>query len=152
MTPERKTRVTTSTTIEVNGRTYSSVDEMEPEVRWQYEEAMRSLAADRDGNGVPDIFESPAQSEDESNVVIRSVSKRVVFNSKELGEGEDLPAEIRDAIRRSRIVRPAQRLVEHPPDAPPVRRAGEVRMSPQTLAGLIIAVAILSGAVVWLMR
>src|SRR5687767_3000039 len=44
------------TTITVNGRTYQNVDEMPPDVRRQYEQVM-SLMADRNNDGVPDIFE-----------------------------------------------------------------------------------------------
>ena len=45
--------------IKVNGKTYKSVDEMPPDVRRQYEQAMQTMMADRDRNGVPDILEHP---------------------------------------------------------------------------------------------
>src|SRR5690348_359527 len=47
-----------SRTITVNGRTYSSVDEMPPDVRAQFEKAM-ALLADKNKNGIPDAFETP---------------------------------------------------------------------------------------------
>ena len=47
---------TSTTRITIDGKTYSSVDEMPPEAREKYEKMM-SMLADRDGNGVPDILE-----------------------------------------------------------------------------------------------
>lgn len=48
-----------SSTIVVNGRTYSSLDEMPPEARAAYQQMM-GVFADKDGNGVPDILEGAA--------------------------------------------------------------------------------------------
>jgi hypothetical protein len=42
--------------IVINGKEYASTDEMPPEIRAVYEEAM-SVLADRDANGVPDLLE-----------------------------------------------------------------------------------------------
>src|SRR5436305_997655 len=47
---------TSTTRITIDGKTYSSADEMPPEAREKYEKMM-SMLADRDGNGVPDILE-----------------------------------------------------------------------------------------------
>ena len=47
---------TTQTRFTVNGQTYNSVDEMPPDVRQKFQDAMSKLA-DRDGNGIPDILE-----------------------------------------------------------------------------------------------
>jgi hypothetical protein len=43
-------------TITVNGRPYSSPEEMPPEVREQFEKAM-SMLADKNNNGIPDALE-----------------------------------------------------------------------------------------------
>ena len=47
---------TSTTRITIDGKTYSGVEEMPPEVRDKYQKAIEVLA-DRDGNGVPDILE-----------------------------------------------------------------------------------------------
>jgi hypothetical protein len=44
------------TTFVVNGQAYGGLDQLPPEARAQYEQAMRRL--DADGNGVPDLFEA----------------------------------------------------------------------------------------------
>ena len=49
----------TFTRITVNGKTYSSVEEMPPEIRQQYEKAM-SMLADKNHNGIPDVLEGSA--------------------------------------------------------------------------------------------
>lgn len=43
--------------IVFNGTEYSSPDQMPPNVRQAYDQAMGSVLADRDRNGIPDIFE-----------------------------------------------------------------------------------------------
>ena len=48
--------------IVIDGKTYKSVDEMPPEIRAKYEEAMRSL--DKDRNGMPDMIEGTNLFED----------------------------------------------------------------------------------------
>jgi len=47
--------ITSSTKIIANGTEYSSLDELPPDIRAKYEEAMGALDANR--NGVPDFFE-----------------------------------------------------------------------------------------------
>ena len=42
--------------IVVNGKSYASLDEMPPEVRQEYEQALGMLA-DKNQNGMPDVFE-----------------------------------------------------------------------------------------------
>jgi hypothetical protein len=51
-----KWTTTTQTRFTVNGQTYNSIDEMPPDVRQKFQDAMSKLA-DRDGNGIPDIME-----------------------------------------------------------------------------------------------
>lgn len=46
----------TWTEITVNGKTYSSIEEMPPEVRAQFEQ-MQNMLVDKDHNGIPDIAE-----------------------------------------------------------------------------------------------
>lgn len=47
--------ITSSTKIIANGTEYNSLDELPPDIRAKYEQAMGALDADR--NGVPDFFE-----------------------------------------------------------------------------------------------
>jgi hypothetical protein len=42
--------------IVVNGKSYASLDEMPPEVRQEYQQAM-GILADKNQNGLPDVFE-----------------------------------------------------------------------------------------------
>jgi hypothetical protein len=87
----------TSTTFTVNGQTYASLDEMPPDVRRDFEETMRRLTTDRDGNGIPDIFENAASAPDQKNVVIKTVSKRVIVDGKESNRLDEIPPELRRA-------------------------------------------------------
>jgi hypothetical protein len=50
--------------IVIDGKTYKSVDEMPPDIRAKYEEAMRGL--DRDRNGMPDILDGVNPFEDKN--------------------------------------------------------------------------------------
>ena len=88
----------TTTSFTVNGRTYSSLDEMPPEVRRDFEETMRKLTADRDGNGVPDIFEGTAESSDQKSVV---VTRTTVLNHADLRGIDDLSPELKHALSES---------------------------------------------------
>jgi hypothetical protein len=51
--------------IVIDGKTYKSVDEMPPDIRAIYEEAMRSV--DKDRNGMPDMLEQANPFEDKDN-------------------------------------------------------------------------------------
>lgn len=95
------------TRITVNGREYASVADMPPEVRQQYERAM-SVLADKDGNGVPDVLEGLGAVEsrtfdDDGNAVVSSevTSSHYVINGKSYARLEDVPAELRELIRRA---------------------------------------------------
>jgi len=48
----------TKTRIVFNGQEYSSPEEMPAEIRKAYEQAMATVLADADRDGIPDIFES----------------------------------------------------------------------------------------------
>jgi hypothetical protein len=48
--------IASSTAFVVNGQAYGSLDQLPPEARAKYEQAMRRL--DADGNGVTDLFET----------------------------------------------------------------------------------------------
>ena len=92
--------------IVIDGKTYASVDEMPPDVRQKYEEAMRALKdaggnlipnafenmnllADKDRDGMPDILEGLA-----STSVVSSAMK-IVVDGKEYDRVEDLPPDAR---------------------------------------------------------
>lgn len=46
------------TRIIFNGQEYSNVEEMPPEIRRSYQQAMNGVLADSNRNGIPDLFES----------------------------------------------------------------------------------------------
>ena len=92
--------------IVIDGKTYTSVQEMPPDVRQQYEQAMGSLRnqtanripdvlednnilADRNRNGIPDVVENtPGES-------IVANTMKILFDGKEFDRLEDLPPEAR---------------------------------------------------------
>jgi hypothetical protein len=101
--------------IKFNGATYSSVDQMPPEVRAQYEK-MRAIFVDEDKNGIPDLLEARslgstggalfkalkffvAGASTTSNTF---VSERIFVNGKEYNSLDDVPPEFQDKIREAR--------------------------------------------------
>ena len=86
---------TTSTTrITIDGKTYSSVDEMPPDARVKYEKLMGMLA-DKDGNGVPDVLEGKNPPGVQVSKVV-STTRQFVVGGKSLQRLGDLstPQEI----------------------------------------------------------
>ncbi|MCK6540765.1 MAG: hypothetical protein L6Q26_11985 [Anaerolineales bacterium] len=77
-----------TTHIVIDGRVYNSVEEMPPEVRAKYEQAI-SAFKDENRDGAPDVFESPSSSQ-----VVTNVTKFVV-DGVEYDRLEDLPPEAR---------------------------------------------------------
>jgi len=93
--------------IVIDGKTYNSVDEMPPDVRAKYEQAMKSLKdkgrndfpdqfeninnmlKDQDGNGITDILEGA------SSTQISTTSARIVINGKEYSSVDQLPSDAR---------------------------------------------------------
>jgi hypothetical protein len=92
--------------IVIDGKTYHSVDEMPPDVRQKYEQAMRSLGdanknripdafesmnilGDKDKNGVPDVLENIVASQATVN------SMKIIVDGKEFNGIENLPPEAR---------------------------------------------------------
>jgi hypothetical protein len=92
--------------IVIDGKTYHSVNEMPPEVRQKYEEAMRSLGdanknqipdalesvsilADADKDGVPDVLENIVP----GHAFMNSV--KIIVDGQEFNSIEDLPPEAR---------------------------------------------------------
>jgi len=92
--------------IVIDGRTYRSVDEMPPDVRQQYEQAMRAfkdqntnrspdvledknMLADHNKDGIPDILENtPGE-----KMVARAM--KILVDGREFNSLEDLPPEAR---------------------------------------------------------
>jgi hypothetical protein len=74
--------------IVIDGKTYTSPNEMPPDVRAKYEKAMRPLR-DQDRDGVPDLFNAAS-----STQVVSSTNKFVV-DGREYKGIEDLPPEAR---------------------------------------------------------
>ena len=93
-----------SKVIVIDGKTYNSAEEIPPDVRQKYEQAMSSLAdangnsipdalenifADQDKNGVPDMLENLGA----GNPIVSSM--KIVVNGKEFNGIESLPPEAR---------------------------------------------------------
>ena len=92
--------------IVIDGKSYNSVDEMPPDIRQKYEEAMRALndadgnlipdafenmniLADKDKDGMPDIFEGLA------GTSVVSSAMKIIVDGKEYNSIEDLPPDAR---------------------------------------------------------
>jgi hypothetical protein len=92
--------------IVIDGKTYKSVEEMPPDIRQKYEQAMQSLGdangnripdafetanilADKDKNGVPDILENLVAGQ----AVVNSM--KIIVDGKEFNGIENLPPEVR---------------------------------------------------------
>ena len=95
--------------IVIDGKTYKSVEEMPPDIRAKYEEAMRNLDKDRNGmpdmlegmkpfedknqDGVPDAFEGLASSLGSAPTVISS--SKLVVNGQVYNRLDQLPPDVR---------------------------------------------------------
>jgi hypothetical protein len=74
--------------IVIDGKTYHSIDEMPPDVRQKYEEAMRSLG-DANNNLIPDVVENITGGQ-------TTVSNmKIVIDGKEFNSIDNLPPEAR---------------------------------------------------------
>src|SRR5262245_1187378 len=84
--------------ITINGREYDGPDEMPPDVRRLYEDAMRqalpALEA-QDGNGVPDLLEGQG-----SGRARTFLSSRITINGKTYRGVEEMPPEVRETYER----------------------------------------------------
>ena len=92
--------------IVIDGKTYNSVEEMPPDIRQKYEQAMQSLGdannnqipdafetmnifADKDKDGTPDMLENLAS----SHATVSTM--KIIVDGKEFNALEDLPPEAR---------------------------------------------------------
>ena len=90
-----------TTRITVDGKTYASVEEMPADVRREYEETIGRLLADRDGNGVPDVFESgTVEGADVARVT--TTSEVYEINGRRYDSLDDVPPEFREMLAPSR--------------------------------------------------
>jgi hypothetical protein len=92
--------------IVIDGKTYHSLEEMPPDVRQRYEQAMRSLG-DANNNQIPDAFETlnifADKDKDGAPDVLENIvagqavvnSMKIVVDGKEFNGIENLPPEAR---------------------------------------------------------
>ncbi len=92
MSDDAKTR------IEVNGREYASVDDMPPDVRQLYEEAMRQLR--EQGPGEPGEAIPAGAGSPETHTTIRT-TRRLIVNGKAIDSLDELPEDMRAMVRRA---------------------------------------------------
>ncbi|MEZ0396882.1 MAG: hypothetical protein ABWK53_10710 [Anaerolineales bacterium] len=85
-----------------NGKSYSSVDEMPPEVRRAYEQVV-NLFADKNRDGLPDILEGAIREGEAhvQSVSINSDGKQVIVDGKAYSSIEEMPAEVRQKYERA---------------------------------------------------
>lgn len=82
--------------IVFNGKSYASIDEMPPEERKVYEQVV-GMFADKNQDGVPDVFEG-ARGIGEVNVHSVSISSdqaQIVVDGKAYSSADDMPADVR---------------------------------------------------------
>jgi hypothetical protein len=132
--------------IKVNGKTYKSVDEMPPDVRRQYEQAMQTMMADRDRNGVPDILEHPSSSTGVASVGTKQFDQ-ISVNGKTYNRLEDVPQEFREAIQRAIASKTAM----------PARVPTPMVMMQENGSSIgkwimLVAALLTAGAIGWLLR
>lgn len=82
--------------IVVNGKTYNSLDEMPPEMRLSYEQALKILG-DKDQNGVPDAFERALgiNTSDSQTTEIQANSTQFISDGKVYSSASELSPEAR---------------------------------------------------------
>ncbi|MBI3173941.1 MAG: hypothetical protein HYZ25_09490 [Chloroflexi bacterium] len=77
--------------ITFNGKTYDSLEQMPPNVRQAYESVMQVLA-DKNQNGVPDLFEG--------TINAQATNARIVFNGQAYEHIDQLPPEAREKYEK----------------------------------------------------
>lgn len=92
--------------IVIDGKTYNSVEELPPDIRKKYEQAMRTLG-DANNNQIPDVFESlnifTDQNKDGAPDILENLTAshhtvstmKIVVDGKEFNGLEELPPEAR---------------------------------------------------------
>jgi len=81
--------------ITINGQHYESPDEMPPDVRRQYEEALRLIGpalAGAKGSDTTRVIAGPSDHGTKSNIVIR---KTIVVNNRTYKNADEMPPEVR---------------------------------------------------------
>jgi len=108
--------------ITINGQHFASPDDMPPDVRRQYDEAMRLMRPDAAGpGGTTDVQTHSSGFGLSSNIVIR---KTITMNGQTYKSIDEMPPEARQQIER---VLKAQGLTGSTPPAPGVYEAIEIR-------------------------
>src|SRR5688500_5696856 len=91
--------------ITFNGKTYQSLDEMPPEARQAYEQALR-LLADQNANGVPDFLDGLVQGQSLDSMlqplsVLSAANTQIVYNGQTYTNLHDMPPEARQAYQQA---------------------------------------------------
>jgi hypothetical protein len=91
--------------IHFNGKTYNSIEEMPPEARQAYEQAL-ALLADQNANGLPDFVDGLMQGQSPEEVLkplntLSSTFTQVVYNGQTYASPEAMPPEARRAYEQA---------------------------------------------------
>ena len=91
--------------IHFNGKTYNSIEEMPPEARQAYEQAL-ALLADKNANGLPDFMDAMLQGQPPEQVlqplnVLTSSQTQIIYNGQTYTSLEAMPAEARQAYQQA---------------------------------------------------
>lgn len=121
----------TWTEITVNGKTYSSIEAMPPDVRAQFEQ-MQGMLVDKDHNGIPDI------AEDRTNRA--TVVQQVTTSTKTLPMGGSMPGSMSGPSS-----------IRTPGWAASRGSNGDVQMSRAALIMLLMGMALVAAGVTWIL-
>lgn len=86
-------------TIVFNGKTYSSVDEMPPDIRQAYEQIMNTFA-DKNQNGMPDVLEG-VLGINSNDLSLPSRSTTIIYDGKKYDSADQLPPEARQKYEQA---------------------------------------------------
>ena len=124
-----------ATRIVVNGREYSGVEEMPPDVRANYERALAHLP-DADRNGVPDILEGKGRGGIPPGVDVTEIHHHsITVNGKTYDSIDDLPPDVRRVYESA-----LAEMGIDPPDTPSKTTTGRL-LPPRDTAGASFAMS-----------
>ena len=123
----------------MNGQTYNSIDEMPPDVRQKFQDAMSKLA-DRDGNGIPDILDGKG----DRNAIGTSVktTQSFIVAGRDAQMLSDLPPEVRTRVMSKMDATEG----ENRPGGITIRLTGPVFL----LLAIVVAVAVV--LIIWALQ
>ncbi len=94
-----------SVQINFNGKSYTSIEEMPPEARQAYQQAM-ALLADQNANGLPDFLDGLMQGQSLDTLVeplnvLAASQSQIIINGQTYASPNEMPIEARQAYQQA---------------------------------------------------